>query len=154
MQQCRWYFERAWATCGDIHILLESEEKLSVTKAYVELKKFWKKKKNAKMEFFWIVLVHNGQTIGRVYTTWNFQWITACRDIKLKINSTAWSVRAFPSAVLFQRSKISSSEEVNMIEQKAPHESYFSRLGIIHVDKFRKVSCHGTMGILPPSAFV
>ena len=117
-------------------------------------KEILEEKKKGKMEFFWIVLVHNGQTIGRVYTTWNFQYITACRDIKLKINSTAWSVRAFPSAVLFQRSKISSSEEVNMIEQKAPHESYFSRLGIIHVDKFRKVSFHGTMRILPPSAFV
>ena len=63
-------------------------------------------------------------------------------------------MRAFPSAVPFEWSKISSEEEVNMIKQKAPHESYFSRLGIIHVDKFRKVSCHGTMRILPPSAFV
>ena len=67
------------------------------------------------MEFFWIVLVHNGQTLGRVYGILNFQYITARRDIKLKINSTAWSMRAFPSAVPFQWSKISSSEEVNMI---------------------------------------
>ena len=41
------------------------------------------------MEFFRIVLVHNGQTLGRVYSILNFQYIAACRDIKLKINSTA-----------------------------------------------------------------
>ena len=68
------------------------------------------------MEFFWIVLVHNGQTLGRVYSILNFQYITARRDIKLKINSTAWSMLAFPSAVPFQWSKISSSEEVNKIK--------------------------------------